>query len=284
MLRSNGSADTFPNVTQYSEGTTVNHLNLSIHGASATITLTNPPQNRLGIQMLEELEAAVDTIANSGVRALLIRADGPDFSYGGDIMPWAGMKTWNLRALFQRYMTVFNRIESLPFPTVAAVRGICFGGGFELALRCDIILAASSARFAHPEQSLGITTLIGGVYRVAERAGRAFAAELAFTSDPVDAATLLQRGVVNHVVAEEVLDEEAAALIRRLAKGPTRAHAAHKAVLRLWASGGVQAADEAIFDIQMPLFDTEDTKRGLQSAMDALSRGVKRPVLDFEGH
>lgn len=259
------------------------HLDLRIDDAIATVTLTNPPQNRLGIQMLEELEGALATISDSGVRALLIRADGPDFSYGGDIMPWAGMKTESLRALFQRYMAVFNRIESLPFPTVAAVRGICFGGGLELALRCDIILAAGSARFAHPEQTLGITTIIGGAYRVAERAGRAFAAELAFTSDPVDAATMHLRGIVNHVVDEGALEQEATALVRRLAKGPTRAHAAHKAMLRLWALGGVQAADEAIFDIQMPLFETEDTKRGLQSAMDALSRGVKRPVLDFEG-
>lgn len=261
----------------------MNHLDLAIDGAVATITLTNPPQNRLGIQMLGELEAAVDTIANNGVRALLIRADGPDFSYGGDITPWAGMKTASLRALFQRYMAVCNRIESLPIPTVAAVRGTCFGGGFELVLRCDIIVAANSARFAHPEQSLGITTLLGGVYRVAERAGRSFAAELAFTSDPVDAETLHRRGVVNHLVAEDTLEREAATLIRRLANGPTRAHAAHKAMLRLWSLGGVQAADEAIFDIQMPLFDTEDAKRGLHSALDALSRGVKRQVLDFEG-
>ncbi|MGT2455390.1 enoyl-CoA hydratase/isomerase family protein [Cupriavidus basilensis] len=260
------------------------HLDLSLDGALATVTLSNPPQNRLGIQMLEELEGALATISDSGVRALLIRANGPDFSFGGDIMPWAGMTTGNLRSLFQRYMAVFNRIESLPCPTVAAVQGTCFGGGFELILRCDIILATSSARFSHPEQSLGITTLIGGVYRVAERAGRGFAAELAFTSDPVDAQTLHQRGVVNHVVDEGALEQEATELARRLAKGPTRAHAAHKAMLRLWALGGVQAADEAIFDIQMPLFETEDTKRGLQSAMDALSKGVKRPVLDFEGH
>lgn len=261
----------------------MSHLDLKIDGAVATLILTNPPQNRLGLQMLDELETAIETISSGDIRALLIRGDGPNFSFGGDISPWSGMQTVELRALFERYMSVFNRIERLPIPTVAAIQGICFGGGFELALRCDMIVATKSATFAHPEQSLGITTLVGGVYRVAERAGRAFAAELAYTSDPVSAETLHQRGIVNRVVADDALEEEAGALVLRLGNGPTRAHAAHKALLRLWALGGVQAADEVIFDIQMPLFETEDTKRGLQSAMDALARGIKRPTLTFEG-
>jgi enoyl-CoA hydratase/carnithine racemase len=68
-------------------------------------------------------------------------------------------------------MSVFNRFERMPLPVVAAVQGLCFGGGLELALRADVIFAASGATFGHPEQTLGIVTLLGGIYRVAERAG-----------------------------------------------------------------------------------------------------------------
>ena len=70
-------------------------------------------------------------------------------------------------------MSVFNQFERLPLPVIAAVEGLCFGGGLELALRADVIFASASAAFGHPEQTLGIVTLLGGIYRVAERVGRA---------------------------------------------------------------------------------------------------------------
>ena len=90
-------------------------------------------------------------------------------------------------------------------------------------------------------------------------------------------------GVVNRVVADEALLGEASAFARRVAQGPTRAHAAHKALLRAWAIGGVAAADEAMFDIAMPLFETEDVKTTLPSAVDAYRAGRARPAFDFQG-
>lgn len=254
-----------------------------IDGAIAIITLDNQPQNRLGLEFLENFEEIIERIANSEARAVLLQANGPNFSYGGDILPWPGKNTNELRALFDRYWTVYNRFERLPIPTVAAVQGICFGGGFELVLRCDMMFAAASSTFAHPEQTLGITTLLGGVQRVAERAGRNFAAELAFTSKPMSAETMFNRGIVNRVVADNDLETEAAAFVHDLTKGPTRAHAVHKALLRLWGLGGIQAADEALLDLSMPLFETEDAKHGLESAINALARGEKRPALEFKG-
>jgi hypothetical protein len=92
-----------------------------------------------------------------------------------------------------------------------------------------------------------------------------------------------QYGVVNRVYDDAALVEQATAFARRLAKGPTRAHAAHKALLRAWAVGGVAAADEAMFDIAMPLFETEDVKAGLRSAVDALNAGRTRPAMEFKG-
>ena len=259
------------------------HLTCSIDDRVATLTLHHPPQNRIDEQMSDELAAALETVERSDARAVVVRSDGPDFSFGGDITPWPDMDVRDLRALFERHMSTFNRFERLPLPVIAAVRGLCFGGGFELALRADVILAAETARFGHPEQTLGIVTLLGGIYRVAERAGRARAAEWARTSEQVPARVMAAAGVVNRVVADDALLDEALAFARRLAAGPTRAFAAHKALLRAWAVGGVAAADEALLDIAMPLFETADVRAGLSSAVRALKAGEPRPVLDFAG-
>ncbi|MFE2061344.1 enoyl-CoA hydratase/isomerase family protein [Streptomyces sp. NPDC059467] len=259
------------------------HLTYSLDDGLATLVLTNPPQNRIDPRMAGELAEALDAIERGGARAVLIRAEGPDFSFGGDIVDWPDTDVRELRPLFESYMQVFNRLERLPLPVVAAVHGLCFGGGLELALRADVIFAAESARFGHPEQTLGIVTLLGGIYRVAERAGRARAAEWALTSEQVPATVMAEAGVINRVIADDALLAEATAFARRVAKGPTRAYAAHKALLRAWAVGGVAAADEAMFDIAMPLFETDDVKAGLDSAVRAAKAGLARPPVDFQG-
>ncbi|MEV5149309.1 enoyl-CoA hydratase/isomerase family protein [Streptomyces sp. NPDC052727] len=259
------------------------HLTHSIDDGLATLVLNNPPQNRIDPQMATELADALEAIGRSSARAVLVRAEGPDFSYGGDIADWPDADVRELRTLFERYMQVFNQLERLPLPVIAAVRGLCFGGGLELALRADVIFAGESARFGHPEQTLGIVTLLGGIYRVAERAGRARASEWALTSEQVPATVMADAGVVNRVVPDDALLAEATAFARKAANGPTRAYAAHKALLRAWAVGGVAAADEAMFDIAMPLFATDDVKAGLASAVNALKAGLPRPAVDFQG-
>jgi len=107
----------------------------------------------------------------------------------------------------------------------------------------------------------------------------AFPFFLARTSEQVPARIMEQHGVVNHVYPDDVLLQEATDFACQLAKGPT----AHKALLRAWAVGGVAAADEALFDIAMPLFETEDVKMALPSAVNALKAGNPRPTFDFKG-
>ena len=261
----------------------MSHLTHSIKDGIAVITLRNPPQNRLTPQLFDELDAALTAIGESDARALLVHAEGPDFSFGGDIVDWPDMTARELRTLFERYMNCFNRFERLSVPTVAAVQGLCFGGGLELAVRADVIFSAETARFGHPEQSLAIVTVLGGVYRVAERAGRAKAIEWALTSEQVPAAVMERHGVVNRVVPDAELLDQATAFVARLAAGPTRAHAAHKALLRIWATGGVTAADEAMFDIAMPLFDSKDAKLALPASVEAFLAKQPRPVFPFTG-
>ena len=258
-------------------------LNYHIENEVATIVLNNPPQNRIGDQMIDELEDAINAVGGSNARALLIRAEGKNFSFGGDIVPWPNLATHELRVRFERYMAVFNRFERIPLPVVGAVHGVCFGGGLELALRADVIFAAASSVFGHPEQTLGIVTLLGGIYRIAERAGRARAFQWALTSEKVSASTMERFGIVNQVVDDAELVSQAVAFTEKAARGPTRAYAAHKTLLRAWAIGGVTAADEAMLDIAMPLFETEDVREGLASAIRALKASTERPLLDFKG-
>jgi enoyl-CoA hydratase/carnithine racemase len=258
-------------------------VSLQDEGVLAVITLENPPQNRINETVGAELSAAIDRVEAGEFRAVLLRAKGPDFSFGGDIMNWPDMTVRQLRATFEQYMSVFNRFERLPVPVIAAVQGLCFGGGLELAIRADVIFAAESSTFGHPEQSIGIVTVLGGIYRVAERAGRSFASEWALTSERVPAATMMHHGVVNRVVPDADLDKSAREFAMRVAKGPTRAYAAHKALLRIWAEAGVAAADSAMLDIAIPLFETDDVRQGIPAAVKALKAGQPRPPMDFKG-
>lgn len=261
----------------------MSHLRHRIDGDLSIVTLVNPPQNRITSEMSDELGEALAETAASGARALLLHAEGADFSYGGDIRPWPGLAAPALRQILARHLAVFNAFESLPIPTVAAVQGLCFGGGLELAARADIVFAGETARFGHPEQSIGIVTLLGGIYRVAAKVGRAKAFEWALTSEQVPAAEMERRGLINRVVANEKLLEEATAFARRLAAGPTLAHAAHKALLKAWTVGGAGAAEEVLLDLAMPLFASDDVKLAIPAAIAALDAGKPRPVFDFKG-
>lgn len=259
------------------------HIECTLDGGLATLVLTNPPQNRIGTQMVDELEQSLKTIGASDARAVLLRAEGPDFSYGGDIEPWPDWDEREMRTQFEHFMQTFNQFERLPVPTVAAVQGLCFGGGLELAIRADVLFASSTARFGHPEQSIAIVTLLGGIYRIAERVGRSRAMEWALTSEPVPAAEMEHFGVVNRVIDDAQLVDQATAFARKVAAGPTKAHAAHKALLRTWAIGGVAAADEVMFDIAIPLWATDDTRTAIPTAVSAMKAGQPRPAMPFVG-
>src|SRR5205807_8863269 len=119
-------------------------LHYSIEDSVAEFVVDNPPQNRIGDQFCEELVAAINQAHVDGARAILLRSTGENFSYGGDITPWPDMDVAALRGKFEGYISAFNRLERISVPVVSAVRGRCSGGGFELALRPDIILAGGS--------------------------------------------------------------------------------------------------------------------------------------------
>ena len=137
--------------------------------AVGLITLANPPLNLFDQELIEDLRAAVGQARQHPLRALLVRADGKNFSGGADVAIFKGKTAMQARELFTSHLRTIADLEELPFPTIAAVQGACMAAGLELALACDLIWAASSARFGQVEASIGTTTLLGGVQRLAER-------------------------------------------------------------------------------------------------------------------
>src|SRR2546427_4349495 len=134
--------------------------------------LQSPPLNLIGQELIDDLVAAIEQIeAASGLRALVLRGEGKVFSAGADVALFAGMGADEMRPLIASFLDLGNRIERLPFPTIAAVHGTCMAGGFELALFCDLVWAAEGTMLGLPETRLGIVPLAGGVERVAARAG-----------------------------------------------------------------------------------------------------------------
>ena len=131
-----------------------------------------------------------------------------------------GLGSAGSEELTERLLGLTHAIEELPFPTIASIHSLCVTAGLELALACDMIWAAESARFGLVEAVIGLTPLMGGTQRVAERAGAARAREFVMSGDLYDAATLERWGVVNRVLPDAELREQTLEFARRLADGP----------------------------------------------------------------
>ncbi|WOE74676.1 enoyl-CoA hydratase/isomerase family protein [Alterisphingorhabdus coralli] len=250
----------------------------------ARITLNSPPQNRIGNELVAGLTAAImDVAGRNDTRALLLSATGPDFSWGGDIRNWQNISHKDFGATLEQALQLTNTFEDFPFPTIAAVQGQCSGGGYELALRADIIIAADNARFGHSEATIGVFTFLGGVQRVADRIGRGRALEWAYTAEMIEAQRALDLGLVNQCVPSDELADTAESWVEKLASGATLAHAAHKKLLRAWSTSGVAAADAMIPQMAEDIHASADLQDHLPAAIAAVEAGEPRPKFPFKG-
>ena len=125
----------------------MNKMRLDTSGALGVLTLANPPLNLFDEELIADLQVAVDRAKQLPIRALLVRADGKHFSGGADVATFKGRTADEARQSFTSQLRTIADLEELPFPTIAAVQGACMAAGLELALACDLIWAASSARF-----------------------------------------------------------------------------------------------------------------------------------------
>ena len=208
------------------------------------IVIDNPPLNLFGGDLLADLRAAINDAAESDIRALLVRAEGDDFSAGADASVFTGLDEAEAGELQTTVLALIAAIEGLPVPTLALIHGQCYAGALEVCLACDLIWAAEGSQIGQIEAVAGGITYGGGTQRIASRIGSARAAEMVFTAAILPPETLASWGLINRVVPAPGLSEEGRAFAQSLASGPTRAHAATKRMLHAWRSGGVAAADQ----------------------------------------
>jgi enoyl-CoA hydratase len=232
-------------------------------GDLGVLVIDNPPLNLFDGEMVAGILAGLDE--SSGCRALLVRAEGKYFTGGVDVKVFHGLSEADAAKLTEDLLRITHRLEELPFPTIASVHGLCLTAGLELALGCDMIWASESARFGLVETVIGLTPLMGGTQRIAERAGPARARELVMSGDLYDAATLERWNVVSRVLPDGDLDAAARDFAAKLAAGPTLAHHATKRIVRAYLEGGVRGADAATAEIGAPLFETDDLRRAVET-------------------
>jgi 2-(1,2-epoxy-1,2-dihydrophenyl)acetyl-CoA isomerase len=235
----------------------------------ATIELNRPQalnawNAQLGADLLAALRGAAD---DDAVRALLITGAGRAFSSGADLKDMSGDMTAEGRpdvykTLTERYHPIMHAIREVPKPVLAAVNGPAVGIGCSLALCCDLIVAAESAYFLLAFVNIGLVPDGGSSLFVPTRVGFARANELSMLGEKLGAAQALEWGLINRVVADERLREEAAALAARLAAGPTRSYAGTKRQLNNWLYSRMDEQLELEALIQQEMAGSEDFVEG----------------------
>jgi enoyl-CoA hydratase len=225
------------------------------HGPVALLTIDRPGKaNALNRAVLERLDDLVDAIqGDDAVHAVVVTGAGEKaFSAGADIGELAGLSIAAARAFMRRGQDVFGQLESLPVPVIAAIRGVALGGGLELAMACDIRVAASDSMLGQPEITLANLPGWGGTQRLPRLVGAGRALELIFSGHRIDAADGWRIGLVNRVLPPPDVVTAALDIANRLAGFSRHALAGAKAAVHAGfvagtASGLVTEADAAAF-------------------------------------
>ena len=241
-------------------------VSVQIEGRVALVTIDHPPANAVSRAVVQGLRDAVaGAVADGEIRALVITGAGQRFfAAGADVseFPEAGGDI----AIGGQQLTL--EIERAPLATIAAVNGMAFGGGCEIALACDVRIAARTARLGQPEINLGIIPGWGGTQRLVRVVGQGRAMPLLLSGDPVDAETALQLGLVSQVVDPDDLIHTALGLAEKLAaKAPLALAATKRAVL-----DGMSLPIAEALEVERRefagLFETADAREGVTAFLE----------------
>ena len=236
----------------------------------ACLTVDRPKAlNALNKATLEEIGAALEDIRDdAGISGLIVTgAGGKAFIAGADITEIASISAVEACAFTRRGQAVFDLLENLGKPSIAAVNGFALGGGCELAMACTLRLATESARFGQPEVRLGVTPGFGGTQRLPRLVGKGRALQMILTGEPIDAREAWRIGLVNEIVAAENLLERAAAILRTIAaNAPLAVRFSIEAVNRGLQTGQAegQVIESALFAVCAA---SDDKKEGTAAFM-----------------
>lgn len=244
------------------------HLQVALQGPLAIITLNRPDKlNALDASIWADFRTALQRLESNGTtRVILITGAGERaFSAGGDIGGFAELVTLEQKRHFQRdAMATFAAVENCQLPVIAAVNGWALGGGCELTLACDIVIASDQARFGMPEAKIGLVPGYG-VVRAPQVIGRHMTKLLVMAAEKIDAAEALRIGLVQRVVPHSRLMDEAISLALRIADNSSLAHAVGKKLVNMGTSSGeFDYSVEALTLLQ----STADTREGIAAFLE----------------
>ncbi len=245
---------------------------LEERGTTIIVRVNRPKAlNALNSQVLREFSDLLDELnRRKDIRAVIVTGEGEKaFIAGADIAEMSGMSQVLAMEFARRGQAVTQKLELLNVPVIAAVNGYALGGGCEIALGCDFILASTTAVFGQPEVSLGLITGFGGAVRLAEFVGWPLARELIYTGRRVDAAEALRIGLVNRVVEPARLLDEALALAEAIGANSPLAVKKVKAVMNKVRS---EASVAAKLDLEArafsTVFTTYDQREGTKAFLE----------------
>jgi 2-(1,2-epoxy-1,2-dihydrophenyl)acetyl-CoA isomerase len=245
----------------------------------ATLTLNRPDKlNSFTRAMHDELSKALDQVEASNARALVITGAGRGFCAGQDLadLDFTPGAMTNLGVLIDRYFNpLVRRLQASPLPVIAAVNGIAAGAGANLAMACDLIVAARSAGFVQAFVKIGLVPDSGGTWLLPRRVGEARALGLALTGDKLGAEQAEAWGLVWKVVDDEQLQSAAFKLASQLAQQPAKAIAAIKHSIRAAANNTLDQQLDLERDVQRELGDSHDYAEGV-----AAFKGKRAPRFD----
>ncbi|MBV9135246.1 MAG: enoyl-CoA hydratase/isomerase family protein, partial [Chloroflexi bacterium] len=237
----------------------------SIDGAVGIVTLNRPKQlNALAGPMMRELVDALEGLdANQDVRAIVITGGPTVFAAGADINDMSDATPVDM--LLRNNVGLWDRLKKVSKPLIAAVAGYALGGGCELAMLCDIIVAAENARFGQPETNIGLMPGAGGTQRLTRSIGKFLAADMILTGRMLSAEEALQHGLAARVVPHELIVDEAVRLGKQLAKQPPVALRLAKEAITRAFEGRVDDGIEFERKTFYLLFATQDAHEGMQA-------------------
>ncbi|MGM0405177.1 MAG: enoyl-CoA hydratase/isomerase family protein [Thermoplasmatota archaeon] len=231
------------------------------------IKIDNPPMNAICTELLDSLEKTLNLLEDDeNIQVVIIEGVGKAFVAGADISEMIDMSPKDAEEFSKKGQELFNKIENFPVPVIAAVDGYALGGGMELAMACDIIIASDRSLFGQPEVGLGVIPGFGGTQRLPRIVGAKKAKELIFTGKKIDAKEAYEIGLTNKIVDPENLMEEVMKLSKSISKnGPLAVKYAKRAI----NEGGL--LDKASYkEIEMfkKCFETEDQKIGMDAFLN----------------
>ncbi|OHB70293.1 MAG: enoyl-CoA hydratase [Planctomycetes bacterium RBG_16_43_13] len=234
------------------------------------ITISNPPVNALSSNVFREITDAINTFkGNPAMKAIVLTGAGTVFAAGADIKEILNIaRAEDGEALCLNGHKVLNAIEQSDIPVIAAINGVAFGGGNELAISCHIRIASDKARFGQPEISIGIMPGLGGAVRLARLVGQAKATELALTGEPISAQDAKYLGLVNMVVPDSALMTQAVGLAKKIGSKGKVAIAYILKALREGSKVGLEDALKLEAKLFGQIMMTEDKKEGISAFLE----------------